>query len=48
MLMICKDCYIKKYGEFSDLLLYESDEEGICFMCGEKKQMLEEICRDDN
>ena len=46
MPMICKDCYIKKYGKFSDLLPYESEEEGICFVCGEKKQMLCEMWGD--
>ncbi len=36
MLLVCKECYEKKYGKLSELFCYECDEEAVCFLCGKK------------
>ncbi len=34
--MICKECFEKKYGRFSELFYYLDENIGICCVCGKK------------
>ncbi len=48
MLAVCKECFEKKYGKMSELIFYESDVEGICFLCGKKRKMIGQKYIDKN
>ncbi len=42
MLLICKECFEKKYGKFQSILYEVSEEKGICLFCKEEKNLIEE------
>ena len=39
MIMVCRECYIKREGCFP-FMFEEAETEDICFLCGKKKRMV--------
>ncbi len=46
--MICKECYEKKYGKYSELCYRLSKNKKTCYICGEKKRLLEKRFKSNN